>query len=569
MRLSVAERPITATAVLIGTYVGLAAAAMSAQGVLVERFFHDIYVPIDYAWRSALGQVPHLDYHTPIGQAFTWPFRLLALAEPASPLMIVHAGVLVGGILLLIALAGLPRRLAPPLFLLTGVGAIAIAMSPRDLDAFWYIYSHNAPYNRWGHGVLVLLAAMTLLPRRGEGGAGWVPDGLLIGLMCGLLLYLKINFLMGAIGFVLLGAALRQLDWRAIPVAVLVVAAMIGTVELLFGNNRAYLGDLALAASVNRDGLLARLWGRDLLQTVAIGSVFVAVGMGVIWLLQPVRSVAEAVRSWWKPSLLLAGTVGIATVVHTQNNFTREVPPFLVAVIVVAEVQRRRMRDAGTRRGRDPGPMRRALAWTLVGVVGGTTPLLDAMSVVDHAVATHGLDAGAIPALRGTAGETLLVSRRLMRDFPDRPGLRKAGAEALLPPNSLAQRRRRWRALTAMEVRSLAEAMRLLRPHVRPGDVVFAVDFANPYPAFLRLPPPPGALTWWHIDRSFSATVHPDLDRMVDATTFVIQKRIDTQAGPHGEVLWPVIRSAVEARHGIVAQGELWTLWRARTRTGG
>jgi hypothetical protein len=541
-------------------FLCLAAATLLSQGVLIERFFHDIYVPIDTMWRAASGHVPHVDYHTPIGQAYAWPFRLLATVGEVSALTVLHANLLMAAILLLLSTIVLLPRLSPLLFFLAAAAVTAMAMAPRDYDHFWYIYSHLASYNRWGSAASALLAMLVLVPRtQSPGRSATIVDGVVLGLLGAFLFYLKVSFFAGAIGLVGLGLVTRQLQLRVAAVACGVAALAAGAVELAYGNNAAYLADLGMAAAVNREGALLRLLSLELVQNVVVGAGFFAGGLLLLRILSPSAGLKGLVTTYGKEILLFVALIGAAIIIHSQNNYSREVPLLAIAFIILVALARRRSdasRVASKKGGR--------VAMALLLVLGGTSTLFDSASIVVHSAATRGPDAMRLPALAGTPGEPLMVSRRLMDNFPPhRPEVMPPGGQALLP-TGIIQRRARWQAHTALEVRSLTEAMELLRPQVRSGDVVFSVDFANPFPAFLRLPPPKGSLPWWHLRRSYSPASHPDLDRLLSSSTLVAQKRVDFYSGMFGAELWSLVGPGVSSRYQPVSQGSIWTLWRRK-----
>lgn len=558
--------------IVLSVFAVLAAATLVAKGVLVERFFHDVYMPIDMIWRSALGQIPHVDYHSPVGQAFMWPYRLLATIGEPSPLFILRGNLLVGGFLLLLCLLTLRRRLRPVLFAVATVGIVATAMSPRDHDSLWYIYSHLAPYTRWGFALAMLVALLALLPRAigGPRRGAWIMDAVVLGVATALLYYLKLNFFVGAVGFIGLGLLLRQLEWRTAAAALAAGIAVVLLVEVGYGNNVAYLSDVRMAATANGQGLLVRLFGRDFLQAAALGAVEIVAGFVLLRLTDRTGNLASFARRWWRELAVFIGMIGIVVVVHTQNNYTREVPVLSTAFLLLVELALRRR---GTRnddqhsRAPDMPSRHRWVCAGLIAVFGIGLHVLDSVAIVSHSVATHESDAQSIPSLRGTPGEELLVSQQLLADFPHRPELETPQNEAMLP-SGLLQRRTRWRALTAMEVRSLDEAVRLLKARITPGTRIFSVDFGNPFPAFFRLPPPSGSLPWWDPGRSYSLASHPSLDVLLGSTDIVAHRRVDTFAGVHSVALWQLIGPHVMQRFRPAAQGPLWTLWQ-REAAGG
>jgi hypothetical protein len=118
----------------IALFAVLAACLLTADGIIVRKFVPDLLFTSDSIWRSHLGQIPHKDFISPIGQAFYWPYGIVSLFSEGSILDILRANVLVGAFALLLCMACFPSRLSPiPLFLATGL-VILGALTGRSVD---------------------------------------------------------------------------------------------------------------------------------------------------------------------------------------------------------------------------------------------------------------------------------------------------------------------------------------------------------------------------------------------------------------------------------------------------
>lgn len=90
------------------------------KGVIVDSYVPDLAgFTFDSMGRIASGQVPHNDFHSPIGQAFYWPFALIASVSPLRTMTVLYANALVAAVGLGFSALLLRGRLATPLFCLS------------------------------------------------------------------------------------------------------------------------------------------------------------------------------------------------------------------------------------------------------------------------------------------------------------------------------------------------------------------------------------------------------------------------------------------------------------------
>lgn len=529
----------------------LAVGNLASAGLIVKWFVHDIFVLFDAMWRASLGQTPHIDFHTPIGQAYYWPFRLLGAFGDHDALTVIHAHVLVGALLAAGILLTLQRRLSPPLLFAASLTLLALAMTPRDIDHGITGYSWLAPYNRWSWAILMLVAMIAALPPASR--RFWA-DGIVLGLAIGLLFYVKLTFFVAALALLAGGLALRQLALRPILIAFGVGCAMALIVELSWHNNAAYLADIRMAfrAGLESDD---RLGAYKLLRTARLGAVF---GVGIVvlfWLRRPSLSPVRWLIFWWKPLLLSAWIIGVGLFVTVQNHPNLEFAHGVIALLVAAELTRRRTpedlaylppvidRHSG-------GAWCRGTSIALISLA-LIFPILDAVAIFAHAVESRGVAICPVPALVHTQGGHLIAPINLMGgNCPD-----KAQALASEPSTDIGR----------FDYQKIGRAMDLIDRFGRSGDIVLALDFSNPYPFFLRATPPRGALIWWHHGRDYGAGDHPPVAPMLRSATLILQTRYEPpQDDGHGAAAWQVYGGDVARAFIPVAQNDAFRLWRVR-----
>jgi hypothetical protein len=106
----------------------------------------DFWFVGDAAWRTYLGQVPHLDFHTPVGQAYFWPYALTSAVIGPTTEAVLLASALVGAAAGILSWALL--RHGAPAWAVVGAALLAFgcAVTPRWMDVFWpSLFSHLAP----------------------------------------------------------------------------------------------------------------------------------------------------------------------------------------------------------------------------------------------------------------------------------------------------------------------------------------------------------------------------------------------------------------------------------------
>lgn len=232
---------------LLAVVAAMGGLALAKGGLWITKHEGDTLHLADMVLRMARGQVPHLDYATPIG--------ILAVA-PVAGLVALGAGLGHALILSQIAVALLlvpailragPSRMQGPWPYLLGalVLVFVLALVHGEADPSPSISMH---YNRWAWAISYLVLVLALLPAL-PGRARPLQDGALIGLGMAALALLKMTFFAAFALPVLLALALRR-EGRALLAALVAGLAVAGVITLLLGPGfwAAYLGDLLQVA---------------------------------------------------------------------------------------------------------------------------------------------------------------------------------------------------------------------------------------------------------------------------------------------------------------------------------
>lgn len=537
------------------TFLLFAGVSLLSNGLIVKRTIHDIFVLFDSLWRSSQSEIPHLDFHSPIGQAYYWPFQLLGRFGDHDALTIVHANILVGAVMAVGLWFILPRRLSPGLLIVATVAILAMAMTPRDFDYWVTNYSYLAPYNRWSWAVLMLAAPIMLLPPSRE--RPWI-DGVVLGLAIALLYYTKLNFLAAAIGMLVPALILRQMPWRQAAIALLTCALTALLVEAVWRNNAAYIADINMAARAALEEHNGLRIGKAL-RSLVPGGCFYALIVAMLWIRWPTLAIGRWLAIWWRPLLIGAGVVLLGVFVTVQDNPKYEFGHGVIALLIVAELARRRSdADLAGLPALRGGPLfgERARPWLGAIVIAGMLPFtaMDVVAIPAHAIESRSGRVCPLPALRGTQGARLLEPAEWIAQAP---GASCSDIQAPPLPTPPATE------TNPFELQKIDQGMTLLRAHGRPGDIVLALDFSNPYPFFLAAPSPRRALIWWHYGRDYTAVARPDPAVMLASATLVLQtKAEDELSGGQGKAAWDSYGADVRARFRPVGETGMFRLWR-------
>ena len=236
---------VNATAVAAFMVVILMAVLLAAPGHTVSaKYLNDLMVFLDGGHRVVSGQVPHRDFHAPLGP-------LVSLLPAAGMVLTGSLGAAMpaGVALLMLLLAPviahvLSSRLRPVLALPMAVYLSLILAAPANLGEDPQVLSFAMFYNRICWVTLSLLLIMCLPPIRGSSP---IRDGCSAALLALVTLYTKASFGLVALVVLMLMLSVReQRQWAAIALAT--TAALTLGLEIVWGLPSAYTRDLLQAA---------------------------------------------------------------------------------------------------------------------------------------------------------------------------------------------------------------------------------------------------------------------------------------------------------------------------------
>lgn len=200
----------------------------------------------DLVLRMAEGQLPHLDFMTPIGFLAIYPIALFVKAGAGLGYAIFYAQLLVALVLFLPAFYVARTRLTGIWPYAYGVFVLLLCVALVHGEAQSAI-SISMHYNRWAWAVAYVIVPLALLEPLGQ-RRPWL-DGALIGLGLAILVLMKITYFV-ALAPGILVALLARRNGRAMLAALVagLAVALAMTARAGVGFWAAYLGDLLTVA---------------------------------------------------------------------------------------------------------------------------------------------------------------------------------------------------------------------------------------------------------------------------------------------------------------------------------
>ena len=461
-------------ALLLAAPVPLAMAL--APGLMINFTHHDIFIPLDAAWRSLQGQWPHTDYYTPLGLSYVGMHGVAAWLWGMDGRVVIRANfvalpfVLVPGMLLAW------RRLnAFSTVVLTIILAVLVT-SPVFLDGPERVIAHLANYNRVGGGLCAVACLWALCPPSRRSAALDIAEAVAVALGFLILLYLKITFFVLAVAVAAVGCVTVRGFWRRAAVAGLLTLVGVGALELVHpGLLMAYIGDVRRAGSANIHIFRGFYAPEAVVVNLPLCALIAALAAVAVWLVP---------RQGWGVAGILA--VAASCILVSTQNFGAFSAPLVVLVMLLAQ----RMETAA---GPAAGP--------LLGVAGTAAVLLAVTPfLLNHLVGTL-----YETTLQASKGITMGGSRSAtLRDVVWLPNPIE---RAWVPKEAYSvDEASRWQAIPPVDLAKavLDDGFDLLAQNRLSGRRIANLAFDNPFPAALRAPPPRGVALWWDENRTFT-----------------------------------------------------------------
>jgi hypothetical protein len=430
---------------------------------ITSKYVNDLFVFLDGAHRIWSGQVPNVDFHTPLGAlAFYIPAAGYGLSGSMGGAMPVGMAIVV---LLFAAVAAaiLGSRMHEALGLPLAAFLLLLVAAPANPGERVGDLTFAMFYNRLGWASLSLLLVM-YLPRQSGAGSN-VVDAACASFLVLLMIYTKITYGVVELAFLLfLATDRRQIRWAALALGM--IASSVLAIELVWRGSLNYLADIRLAGE-NSGGLptLGTL-GHVFLNNLADLTAYALVA-GIFLLLAPSYR-----------HLLFTAFCGVTGVLLIEQNFQHAGIMTLgsSATVIIQTLLRAEL----------PRMHRKARL---------VLPLLLAFLLV--------------PGATSNAAAVTIHARYAIAGWGEPMPLPEFSRIRLVETWSVGQY-----DYFVQYNRTLSEASDVLFQLGARQATVAVLDFVNPFSAGLALRPPVGDSAWYHWGRTLGPENHPPAEEM-------------------------------------------------------
>lgn len=478
---------------------------------------------LDACQRASLGQWMGRDFSSPIGPAALLPTALAMKLGGAT----VNA-LVVGSALTWLAfglLAWFTARPRMPAWLAAAFALFvaATAAAPYTLDAgSWRILSYGMLYNRLAWAALCVAAAAAILPRTDDTAPWMVPSGL--GICAVWLWTLKPNYLVAL-------APLILYQWLSSPgrggwlarAAVGAMGALLGVWLCVRFSPTSYIETHLGMAREAPLGLLTYPLSRSLHE-----NFWLVFALGAIWAVALKNFATAPVRC--RLGFALGAVMAATFVANIANCQFSEIPLW------------------GALGWLGAAWMARAtpVTWFVrlilfAGVVLGLVFTWQPLASMGYSLAWNLYRAPGSPA-------ALRVASAAWQSMPMRP----FPGELSGPEGSLefAGNYAAW----------LNDGLTLLSQIRPPRGAVLCLDWINPFPFATQTAPALGDEIAWHVGRTVGASHHPDIARLLAASSVVMEPRRSIQPDSLA-FKRALFGPALQASFAVAGETEHWRAW--------
>jgi hypothetical protein len=483
----------------------------------------DLFIVLDGAWRVLQGQRPHIDFYTPLGPLMYMIF--------AAGLWL--RGLDVRGVGLALGITGLIVGLGAWRLSRRRMGAMAsvaiswmmalLVITPRPIGYVFRMVSHASSFNRLGYALLGLVAIESLWVEEPNSGASArdVGGAMSTGLLCAVLLFLKVTYGLAAIGLVGVGLVLGNFDYRRIGVIALAFSLTVfGMLWYLQFGVSAVWSDLKIAGG-------GRLLPKEQIIRGATD------GLPAFVLLFMIATVCSFCKRWsvdrWRwPLTALAVTV-LGLCLGITNTFC---PPVHLAALL------------GIMMG----------DWIAVRQPLGCSPRSNSIQAsMLAAIAVLVL----VPAVTDALSLTWAV-------LPLRNASQRRMAH-LSPPHIAS-----FVAVNGNENPNLGtdfldgveDGIQLLKTHSRPEDSVMAMEFANPFEYALQRPVARGGATNLRYKYTYTDNSKPGAEWLIGNYSYVMIPKQSVDFPWSFQALMRNYGSYINSHFAWAAESRHWVLYR-------
>ncbi|HXW13759.1 MAG TPA: hypothetical protein VEN79_04550 [Terriglobia bacterium] len=497
---------------------------------------------LDAGWRIVNGQVPHTDFHNPIGPlAYLLVAFGMKIAAPSTA-SITYGNVLLLAFLLPLAWYIASERLSWAVASILVLFAGFFLISPRPPGYGIRGTTYAMIYNRQGYVLISLLLLCLFLKPRGSAKRSASLEGLFVGVLLALLLYCKITYFLAAAALTLLAVIIDVRPRRWFIVSAGAFVGVCAAFFVLFHINlHSYLLDVVAAGPVQSSAMRIKLLSGSLVgHATWIYMLILWLGLWT-WAQGPGRPRFSTLGSWFVAGSILAAALLISSGNAAQDGGADD-PLYFVAAVVLLELFRRQNADHILQSGTVARFAYTASLVLMLPIFCGTILARDLASCA-YVVAWD-------------------VERRPVFDASRR--LHSVRLRDFYVPASTEHSTAYW--LASDHPAKINDGIDLLRRYLQKGDRVTTIAFTNPFSFALGLTPARDGFLWWDLNFSFDRLHFPPAeDFLGDASLVMVPRLADRSRGccfETADVLLGLYGDYLRAHFHKLDSTNTWVLYR-------
>ncbi|KMY66552.1 hypothetical protein AAU61_15535 [Desulfocarbo indianensis] len=506
---------------------------------------------MDGAYRLTQGQLPHLDFITPIGLwGYVLPFLGLKITGSYT-LMLPLTDLIFMAIALGLCLAAAWQRLGTLSGLLLVTYVWLVSAAPLNAGDTANYISYSMFYNRYGWALLLVVFTLYIDPQSTDKKKA-LSDVCVGAIALVMLLYLKVSYFAVVLAFLAMLCLKSKYHRKVAFYCFLILAVCVISLELIMpGLNLAYFHDLRLALQSSgavRGGKYAAInfIYKNLFELLLISAV--------IWF--STRIIKFRLLDACFVSYVTLSSCAILNQNAQNSNLVALFPICLWA-----------MEKARSQSGQAVGNQREGSAkgngFAYAGLV-ALSVLLLAQPFLDRAYGLVIMNARSRPMAQSRPmALDKLPNAYVYKDSDYISGIDR-DSYGLAELFTIRERQRRGWLAELEYVETIEDGVALLKKNSRPGDSVAIMDMVNPFNFLLDLHPPRGAYSFFHLNRTFNlAKARPKPAALAEASLVMIPNYPIELAERNAllQIFAPVLRrDFAEA-----ARDRYWTLLRRKT----
>lgn len=504
-----------------------------------DIWFNDTIALLDGAYRTSLGQVPAVDFHTAIGPLnFYLPsFGLSAGLNPG--VIFALGGVIVLFLVLLPGILMMYRRfplitVLPVCILAWLLIVVPLGSGQTSSNLSWGMF-----YNRQGWAALIFILLFYVEPRTIQPRDKWI-DGSILALLVLFEIYSKITFGVVSLAFLFANMFISRYNRTVSIIAVVIVLLVALIIELVTDLHQGYfesIQNIINQRSVYRGGLYQTISSvmrhADILAAALVALVFAA----FVGRRRPL--------DW----LFVFSCCAASIVLLNQNGGRNGLPALIAVFACMAELARRAaLRQPARMDGKTTINSHGAVAILALMVIFIAQPVGYRLI----AWQSHYHKSTSLPAISGAPARlsSFLVAAREgseLAGYLEAPGFTEESlGEMRLALSDLLS--------TGEYLTSISDGVELLESQDYEGETIFVLDMSNPFTFALGGTPRKGGYPFF-----WAGT--PEAGRAFENVALVMEPRVPYQYQRYHD-LKEAYGTYLQTNYVRVARSKYWHLWR-------